>query len=180
MKSIAILLFFILAGTISRGQVNTASSGEILKEALAKAADSHKNVLIIFRASWCGWCRKMDAGLTDRKLSSLFDNNYIIVHLTIDETDSKKSLENAGAAELRKKYHGDRQGLPYWFILDAGGNFLADSRLRKSEADPNPVNVGCPASNEEINYFIMVIRRTSSLNTAQLTLIKEWFLGNKE
>jgi thiol-disulfide isomerase/thioredoxin len=151
-----------------------------MKNALAKAANTKKNVFIIFHASWCGWCHKMDNSINDEKLKSFFDNNYVVIHLTVDETRDKKELENPGAAELRKKYNGEQQGLPYWFILDAKGNFLGDSRFKPGTSGANATNVGCPASNEEVNYFVEVLKKTSSLNEMQLALMQERFLKNKE
>ena len=181
-KLITIILLHILTGTNVIGQTGAPSAEVIMKEALAEAANTHKNVFIIFHASWCGWCHKMDNAMNDEKLKSFFDNNYVVVHLTVDESKDKKKLENPGSAELRKKYHGEQQGLPYWFILDAKGNFLADSRLKPDNADANVKagNVGCPASNEEVIYFVKVIKKTSALNKEQLTLIEERFLKNKE
>ena len=180
-KLLSIILLLIVAPTNVFGQKPPAAE-MIMKQALAEAANTHKNVFIIFHASWCGWCHKMDNAMNDEKLKSFFDANYVVVHLTVDENKNKKELENPGAVELRKKYHGEEQGLPYWFILDAKGNFLADSRLKPDNADANvkAANVGCPASNDEVNYFVKVIKKTSSLNDKQLVLIQERFLKNKE
>ena len=148
---------------------------------MAEASKAHKNVFIIFHASWCSWCHKMDNAMNDAGVKSFFDNNYIVKHITIDESKDKKDLENPGGDALRKKYHGDQQGLPYWFIIDANGNFLADSRLKPGD-DPNAkeVSVGCPAEKNEVDYFTKVIRKTSTLNDSQLDLIQQRFLKNKE
>src|ERR1700730_9293395 len=129
-KLLTIIFIHILAGTKVFSQLKVPSAEVIIKEALVEAATTHKNVFIIFHASWCGWCHKMDNSMNDEKLKPFFDKNYIVVHLTVDESRDKKELENPGAVELRKKYHGEQQGLPYWFILDAKGNFLADARLK--------------------------------------------------
>jgi hypothetical protein len=120
--------------------------------------------------------------MNDEKLKSFFDNNYVVVHLTVDESMDKKELENPGANELRKKFNGEGQGLPYWFVLDAKGNFLADSRLTPGNAGAGakPANIGCPASIEEVTYFIKVVKKTSSLSDKQLALVQERFLKNKE
>jgi thioredoxin-related protein len=181
-KLLTIILLYMSGGLNVFGQTKTPAAEVIMKEALAKAANTHKNVFIIFNASWCGWCHKMDHAMNDEKLKSFFDNNYVVVHLTVDESAKRKELENPGAAELRQKYHGVRQGLPYWFILDGKGNFLADSRLNPGNAGANAkvTSVGYPASNEEVNYFVKVLKKTSSLNDKQLALIRERFLKNKE
>lgn len=174
-----IIFLYIINASSAFSQPKAAPAELTVKNAVAKAANTQKNVFIIFHASWCGWCHKLDNSMNDERLKSLFDDNYVVIHLTVDEARDKKELENPGAAELRKKYNGEQQGLPYWFILDGKGNFLADSRY-KTATTPDATNVGCPASNEEVNYFVGVLRKTSSLNEKQLALIQERFLKNKE
>jgi hypothetical protein len=121
----------------------------------------------------------MDASMNDNSVKQFFDQTYVIRHLTVDESSDKKNLENPGAAELRTKYNGDKQGIPYWFILNANGKLLADSRLH-SDGKVTGNNVGCPARPDEVNYFISVIKRTSDLNYMQLALIQEQFSKNRE
>ena len=181
-KLISILIFHILFSVCIFGQTKAVPAESIMRKALAEAFAGHKKVFVIFHASWCGWCHKMDNSMNDETLKSFFTDNYVIVHLTVDESKDKKELENPGADDIRKKYNGEQQGLPYWFILDARGNFLADARLKSINADGNemPANVGCPASDEEVNYFVGVLKKTSSLNEKQLALIQERFLKNKE
>ena len=98
-------------------QPKAPSAEVIVNEALDNALNTHKNVFIIFHASWCGWCHKMNNSMNDEKLKSFFDNNYVVVHLTVDESKDKKELENPGSISLRAKYHGEEQGFLtglYW------------------------------------------------------------------
>ncbi len=180
-KNFVLLVLFVALKPYAFAQTKVKPADVIVKEAEAEAAKTNKNVFIIFHASWCGWCHKMDDAMNEETLRSFFDKNYVVVHLTIDESKDKKELENPGAVELRKKYNGDQQGLPYWFILDAHGNFLADARLRTGgTANTKSVSVGCPATVDEVNYFLRVLKKTSSLNSEQLTLIQKRFLKNSE
>ena len=171
------LSFFLITGT--QAQVKPLSANEVITQAKAEAAKAHKNIFIIFHASWCGWCRKMDAAMSYNSIKQFFDKTYVVKHLTVDESPEKKNLENPGAAELRTKYKGDKQGIPYWFILDANGKLLADSRLH-SDNGATGNNVGCPAQPDEVNYFVRVIKKTSDLNDTQLALIHERFSKNRE
>ncbi len=181
MKHSIFIAAFIFCASYLFGQTKPASADAIVKEAMAEASKSHKNVFIIFHASWCGWCHKMDTAMNDKSVKSFFDNNYVVKHITIDESKDKKDLENTGGRELRTKYHGEEQGLPYWFIIDANGNFLADSRLQpEGDANAKAISVGCPTEKEEVNYFTKVIKKTSNLNDAQIGLIEQRFLKNKE
>ena len=95
-------------------------------DALKTAAKEKKVVLMDFTGSdWCGWCHKMDSSMSDPKCSKFFRDNYVTVHLVVDETKGKKNLENPGAAEMKVKYHGDGQGIPFWLVFDKEGKLLA-------------------------------------------------------
>lgn len=153
----------------------------ILKEAYREASEQNKNVLLMFHASWCGWCHRMDTSINDPVCKKFFMDNYVICHLVVDESAEKKKLENPGADELRKKYNGDGQGIPFWLIFDKEGRLLADSKIRTTGQGPaEGENVGCPASEEEVSYFINVLKMTSPLNDQQLEVIRKRFRENEK
>lgn len=167
--------FFLLLAvfTIAAGKAQQPpAASDVLKEAYATAAKEHKKVMIIFHASWCGWCRKMDSSLNDASVKDFFDKNYVIRHLTILESKGKEALESPGALELNKKWGGENQGLPYWVVLDKNGKILGDSQRIPSE------NVGCPAQPEEVAHFITVLKKSSSIADAQVSLVEKRFLKN--
>ena len=102
-------------------------------------------------------------------------------HLTVYESKNKKEFENPGALEFLTRYKGNDIGIPYWIILDKNGKWLADSQIRPEGADYNHVgeNVGCPASREEVNHFLKVLGKTSTLNGTELMAIEKKFLLKK-
>ena len=171
---VSLLVLITVANVYAQTQ---PSASEIIQSAKSEAAKSNKNIMVIFHASWCGWCHKMDTALNDKTIKSFFDNNYVIAHLTVDESKDKKNLETPGANEVRTKYHGDNQGIPYWFIIDKNGTLLADSRMI-DENGKQGNSVGCPAKRDEVDYFIKVIKKTSPLSAKELKLIQERFLKN--
>ena len=154
---------------------------EILREAMQTAAKENKNVFIIFHASWCGWCHKMDTAINDKACKDFFYRNYVIRHLVVDESRDKKNLENPGANDLRTQYHGTGQGIPFWLIFDKDGRLLADSQIRPNgaSADTKGENVGCPATENEVAYFIEVLKKTAQISEAEQTAIRKRFRQNE-
>jgi len=151
----------------------------ILSDAFQQATIQHKNVLVIFHASWCGWCHKMDASINDTTCKNLFDKNYIIVHLTIQESQNNKPLENPDAVDVLMKCKAENAGLPYWLILNSKGKFLSDSKIRAAGAPiESGDNMGCLSSEIQVAAFIKILKQTSTLNDDELAVIAKRFKQN--
>lgn len=184
MKKLLFLTFslFILNSAVKAQEVMPTADA-VLQKAYAQAAKENKNVLVMFHASWCGWCKKLDASLNDPSCKMMFDKNYVITHLDVYEHKGKENLENPGALALLTKYHGTDQGVPYFFIFDPKGNLLADSKMRPNGGAPGSEapgdNVGCPSEDKEVDFFADVLKKTSTLNTKDLDVIKTRFRLNK-
>lgn len=176
---LAVSLFFICLNVAAQSKLPSAD--DILSKAFTQARTGHKNIIVIFHASWCVWCRKMDSSMNDLTCKALFDDHYITCHLTVQESTGKKDLENPGADILLKKYHGEDAGLPFWLILEPSGKLLADSRLRPEGAglDTKGVSIGCPATAEEVNYFLKLLKLSSPLKPDELKVMGERFAKNK-
>ena len=142
----------------------------VLNKALTQAKTENKNVLLIFHASWCGWCKLMEKNLDLPTTKPLFDKSYVTAYLDVQERGEKKNLENPGGQELMNKYKGETAGLPFWLMLDSKGNVLADSFDAKGE------NIGSPASPEEVASFLVKLEKTSHLNKTELQTIQEVFI----
>ena len=172
------LLF--LSVTSVFAQKAPSSAEEIMKEAFTSAKKQNKKVLVMFHASWCGWCHKMDTSLNDASVKKFFDDNFVIRHLVVFESKGKENLENPGALEMLTKYEGKDQGIPFWLIFDKSENFLADSRMKETNNGVEKLqNTGCPASEKEVDYFIGVLKRTTVLNEDQLQIIRARFRRNE-
>ena len=184
MKRKYFLLVMLLATVFSvvNAQKTVSSADDVLQKAYAQANLENKNVFVMFHASWCKWCHKMDSSMNDKSCQKYFTDNYVICHLTVDESKDKKNLENPGADALRKKYHGEDAGLPFWLIFNKDGKLLADSKIRPAGADLDTKgeSMGCPASKEEVAYFVHILKQNSKITQAQLKAIEERFNKNKE
>ncbi|MBS1744764.1 MAG: thioredoxin family protein [Bacteroidetes bacterium] len=178
MKSFVSVVALMLLFSFCDAQQLTAN--EIIKQSCVDAGRQHKNVFVIFHASWCGWCRKMDSSINDASCKKYFHDNYVFTHLTVFETEDKASLNTPGGKEFLTAHHAADQGIPAWFIFDKDGNLLADSQLRKpgESTDSEGSNVGCPANETEIDYFINVLKKTSKMTNKDIVAVKTRFAKN--
>jgi thiol-disulfide isomerase/thioredoxin len=151
------------------------AAAEIIKQACAEAAASNKKVMVLFHASWCGWCHKLDTFMASPACKPLFDQSFVVCHLTVAESPDKLDLENPGAEELYDKYADKNSGIPFFLILTPDGAVIADSRIKPVGAKPGSSgdNIGYPASKEEVTYFLRVLHETTTLTGNQLKIIRE-------
>jgi len=145
----------------------------LLQQATAQAKKEHKNVFVMFHASWCGWCKKMEKNMESDACKKMFDDNFVTLRLTVQESPKNKALENPGAEALLEKYKGAKAGLPFWVVLDAKGTVLTDSFNAKDE------NLGCPSSVEEVAEFKTKLKKASKLTDKQIAVIAETFTIKK-
>lgn len=142
----------------------------VLNKALTQAKAENKNVLLVFHASWCGWCKLMEKNMNLPATKPLFDKNYVTAYLDVQERGDKKSLENPGGQAMMNRYKGETAGLPFWLMLSPKGEVLADSFDGKGE------NIGSPASPEEVAAFLVKLEKTSQLNKTELDTIQQVFV----
>ncbi|MFA5815536.1 MAG: thioredoxin family protein [Bacteroidales bacterium] len=178
MKAVFTLILSLNLMTGAFAQEKPLPAAKIMDDAYAQASKENKKVFIIFHASWCGWCHRMDSLMNVPETKAFFDNNFVIKHLVVQEAKNKKNLENPGADEMMKKYHGAGTGIPYWLIFDVKGKLLADSRMPakdKKTGKKIKANVGCPANPDEVEYFIKLLKKTTPLKEAELAVIAKKF-----
>lgn len=162
-----ILVFMALFSLNSNAQ-ETAT--EILQAAVEKAQLESKHVFVKYSASWCGWCKKMGKQLKTDPVKPLIDANYIIVDLVVNESKDNKNLETPGGAQVLKAQGGSNSGLPFWVILDDQGKVVENSFNDQGQ------NLGCPATQPEVEEFIKKLKNTSELTDPELETIHAVFV----
>lgn len=145
----------------------------ILNNSLIEAKKENKNVLLVFHASWCQWCKLMEKNMNLPETKPLFEKNYITTYLNVQERGEKKALENPGGGAMMNRYKGSSAGLPFWLVLNSKGEVLVDSFNEKGE------NLGSPATSEEVDVFLNKLRRTSKLTQEELQTIQKVFVKKK-
>jgi thioredoxin-related protein len=156
----------------------TLRAAEVIQKGIDLAKATHKNVLVIFTATWCHWCHRMDTLLNSGDVKNYFQDAYVICHVDVQEEAAKKNLENQGWKTYLQEFGGDEnEGVPFWAILDDQGKALVNSRIKPTgpSAEPRGDNAGCPMYDKEVAYFIQCLAQTSSMTKDQLSRIGEAF-----
>lgn len=172
------LLVFLFFGFLSapavRAQQRT-SADEVLAAAKTDAATQHKDIFLVFGASWCPPCRELDSFMADREIRPILEKYFVMAHLSVFEQRGKHpELNNPGGEKLVADFGGEAGGVPFLVFLDAQGHPLINSN-RPVTGKPKGENVGYPALPEEINWFMSMLRQTlPTLTAADARTIETW------
>ena len=175
MKTISLLLLLSLCFGLSSNAQDAKSAQDILKEASQQAKKEKKKVFVMYHASWCYWCHKMDDAMNDPSRKKFFDDNFVIVHLVTGEMQDKTHLNTPGAEETLAAHKGTGAGLPYWTFLDVDGKTLTDSR----QGETASTNIGCPATEEEVTTFMNKLKTVTKVPKKAYKAIFERFRANE-
>lgn len=165
------LLVIFTAVTVLAQAERPAPAKAVLAAAVRTAASSDRTVLLIFHASWCGWCKRLDTALADPGVKKAIEANYVVTHLDVQESKGKiDSLENPGGNEMLKDLGGEQSGIPYMVFFNGKGKKTADSNVM-----PKNMNIGYPGTAEEIDMFGKLLKKTSKHMTGeQFTLVIDY------
>ena len=115
---------------------DTADAHAEIRDALARAAQEHKRVLLDFGGNWCGDCQVLDIYFHRPPNASLLADNFILVDVNVGRYDKNLDLAQKYGIPLQK-------GVPALAVLDAHGRLLYSQRQGEFESmrrmDPNSV-----------------------------------------
>lgn len=98
-----------------------------IKDAIAAAGKSGKNILLDVGGEWCIWCHRLDKLFEDNKdLSDFEHENFIVVKVNY-------SNENKNEKVLSK--YPKVSGYPHLFVLDKDGNLLHSQNTGDLESE---------------------------------------------
>ena len=153
------LVSLVLLLSITAVLATPPSAGDLIAGAKTKANAENKTIYVHFGASWCGWCKRLDAFLERPDIKPVLEKYFVPVKLVAQENEKNKALENAGADAWLKKVGGP-EGLPFSAFLDAKGTMIVNSK-RSSNTGPADGNIGYPATPEEIAWFVTMMKKAA-------------------
>ena len=176
MKLISSLSLLVIAG-LSFG--STASSKALITKAEQDGVKSGKNVLVIFHASWCGWCHRFDKFLDTTEEGKLVKNGLEIVHVTVLEDPKHKADENDGGLDLMAELGGKDAGLPFMAILDSKTGKMITNSMYTPAGKDKAMNTGYPGEPAEIAHFnIMLEKGARKINATNRAKVNAWLIAN--
>ena len=174
-QGIALLL---LATASSLAAQDPPSAERVLADAKAQAAQQHKNIFLIFGASWCEPCKQFEAFLGAPEIHSILEKHFVIARVSIgEEYADKPGLNSPGGGKLLVELGGatgEEGGIPFIVLLDAKRKVIVDSnRPVKGKADVE--GIGYPAQPEEIDWFMTMLKRGApSLTKDEARVVEDW------
>ncbi len=142
----------------------------MVTRAQARAKAEKKTVFLAFHASWCGWCKRLEAWLERPAVKPVWEKHFVTVWLTVMESEDKKALENPGGASWLERVGGKGEGLPFFALLTSTGSVAADSR--RVESGKRLGNVGYPAAHEEVAWFLTAVQSSTKITPAEIAVLK--------
>ncbi|MCH9627455.1 MAG: Disulfide bond reductase DsbH [Chlamydiales bacterium] len=99
-------------------------------EAAAAAKQEKKPMLLFFTGSdWCGWCKKMHQEVfASPEFAKEVGNNFVFVEIDFPMNKPLPTDQQQENNQLKQKY--GVTGYPTIIILDASGNFVAETGYR--------------------------------------------------
>lgn len=110
--------------------------------ALITAKTEKKNVLLMFGANWCIWCRRLDLTFaSEPKIAAALKENYVLVLIDSNWRNGIKRNE-----DLNLRYGNPlKEGLPVLVVLDAAGQQLTTQEtgaLEDGGSAHDPAKIG--------------------------------------
>ena len=105
---------------------------------------------------------------------------FVPAWLTVQESAEKAALNSPGAEEVMARLGGKKSGLPFFAFLDANGETVVNS-MRPVAGKPAGENIGHPASPEEIDWFLVMVKKAApAISPQEIKALEDWLRAQKK
>lgn len=150
---------------LGQHQAKPIDANAILQKAMAQGTTDKKILFLHFGAPWCGWCHRMEDWMAEPPVAAILGKAFVDL-----KVDTDRML---GGQELLKKYCEKQGGIP-WFALVSPEDGTV---ITKSDGPKG--NIGFPATDEEIAYFVTMLEATKQLSSEDITSLSESLVANR-
>src|SRR6516165_2218499 len=88
-----------------------------IADALKKASQQHKRVLLVFGANWCYDCHVLDLAFHRPDVMAVLNPNFVVVHVDVGQGDKNQDIMKQYQVPMAK-------GIPAIAVLDNDGKLL--------------------------------------------------------
>jgi thioredoxin-related protein len=167
--------FLLLIACCAVAAQNLPDANQVLAQANAQASEQHKNVLLVFQASWCRYCKRFESFLAAPEIQSIIAKHFVVARLSVyEELGRNPKLNNPKSDVLVRQFgNADVGGLPFIVFLDPESGLIVNSnRPVKGKKDEN---IGYPVAPEEIDWFMVMIKKAApALTEGDAAIVEAW------
>jgi thiol-disulfide isomerase/thioredoxin len=169
-----ILIFSILPCLYCSAERKLTVAETILAAAQKQAKHEHKGIFLIFGASWCGPCKRLDAFLNEPTNRSVIEKYFIVTRLTVAEQyGGNPKLNTPGGDKLFTQFGGPGNSVPFLVLLNNKANLITNSNrpIGNDKID----NIGYPDEPLEILWFVSMLKQAApAMSDSEEKTLGEW------